>query len=48
MLLLTDDPVAAERIGAGMVESAVYEIGIPANRLVNLQGAENRLTPAEG
>lgn len=47
-LLLTDDPVAAERVGAGLVESAVYEIDISANRLVNLQGVENQLAPAEG
>lgn len=46
LLLLTDEPTAAERVGAGLVESGVYEVDVPANRLVNLRGVENRLEQA--
>lgn len=45
VLLLTDDPAAAERVGAGLVESAVYEVDVNANRLVNMQGVENQFVP---
>ncbi len=43
VLLLTDDPVAAQRVGAGLVESAVYELDVSADRLTNVQGVENQL-----
>jgi hypothetical protein len=45
VLLLTDDLMAAERVGAGLVESGVYEIDVSANRLTNLMGVENQLAP---
>lgn len=45
VLLLTDDPMAAQRVGAGLVESAVYELEVGASRLTNLRGVENQLVP---
>lgn len=48
VLLLTDDPAAAERVGAGLVESAVYELDVSASRLANVQGVENQLAPTSG
>jgi hypothetical protein len=48
VLLLTDDPAAAERVGAGLVESGVYEVEVSASRLANLRGVENHLAPTSG
>ncbi len=48
MLLLTDEPDAAESVGAGLVESAVYELEVSADRLVNLRGVENLLVLDNG
>jgi hypothetical protein len=48
VLLLSDDPAAAEQVGAGLVEPAVYEIVVDARRLENLQGVENQLAPTNG
>lgn len=45
VLLLSDDPAAAERVGAGLVEPGVYEMVVDASRLANLRGVENQLTP---
>ncbi len=41
LLLLTDDPVSAQRVGAGLVEPAVYEIVVDTDRLTNVHGIEN-------
>lgn len=46
VLLLADDPAVAERVGAGLVESAVYEVDVESNRLANMQGVENQLVTA--
>lgn len=48
VLLLTDEPADAERVGAGLVESGVYELEVAANQLTNLQGVENQLVPTKG
>ncbi len=48
VLLLSDDPAVAERVGAGLVEPGVYEMVVTANRLSNLQGVENQLAPTNG
>ena len=45
VLLLSDDPAVAERVGAGLVEPGVYEMVVDASRLSNLRGAENQLAP---
>lgn len=45
LLLLSDDPADAERVGAGLVESGVYELIVDGRRLVNLRGIENQLVP---
>lgn len=47
VLMLTDEPADAERVGAGLVESGVYELDVAVNRLTNMQGVENQLVPAE-
>ncbi|MGE2837132.1 hypothetical protein [Mycobacterium sp. SMC-4] len=44
VLLLTDDPVDAERVGAGLVEPGTYEIIVDFSRLTNQQAVENQLT----
>lgn len=43
LVLLTDEPAAAERVGAGLVDSGVYEIDVAANRLADLRAVENQL-----
>ena len=43
VLLLIDDPAAAQRVGAGLVDSGVYELEVAASRLANVQGVENQL-----
>ena len=43
VLLLTDDPSAAERVGVGLVEPGVYEIIVDTGRLTNSRGVENQL-----
>ena len=43
VLLLTDDPVAAERVKGGMVEPGVYEVIVDTTRLTDMQGVENQL-----
>lgn len=48
VLLLTDEPDVAESVGAGLVESAVYELEVSADRLVNLRGVDNLLVPNNG
>lgn len=48
LLLLSDDPADAARVGAGLVEPGVYELIVNPSRLVNLRGVENQLAPAEG
>ncbi|WP_370069139.1 hypothetical protein [Mycobacterium sp. MAA66] len=45
LLLLSDDPAGAERVGAGPVEAGIYELIVDARRLVNLRGIENQLVP---
>jgi hypothetical protein len=47
VLLLSDDPAVAERVGAGLVEPGVYEMVVDTSRLTNLRGAENQLVPAK-
>ncbi|MHA0289570.1 hypothetical protein ACXYX3_24400 [Mycobacterium sp. C3-094] len=47
LLLLTEDPVSAQRIGAGLVESGVYEVVIDTGRLSDVRGVENQLVPEE-
>ena len=44
VLLLSDDPADARRLGAGLVESGVYEMTVDTSRLMNVQGVENQLT----
>lgn len=44
VVLLTDDPAAAQGIGAGLIEPEVYELDIDARRLQNVRGVENQLT----
>ncbi|MEH3130775.1 MAG: hypothetical protein PGN27_12550 [Mycolicibacterium neoaurum] len=43
VLLLTDDPAAAQRVGAGLVEPEVYEAEVDSSRLANIRGVENQL-----
>jgi hypothetical protein len=42
-LLLTDEPTAAKRLGARLVEPGGYEVVVEVTRLVNLRGVENQL-----
>lgn len=44
VLLLSDDPAVAERIGARLVEPGIYQMVADANRLADVQGVENLLT----
>jgi hypothetical protein len=46
VLLLSDDPAEAARIGATLVEPGVYEATVETSRLANTQGVENQLTGA--
>jgi hypothetical protein len=48
VLLLSDDPAAADRLQARLVEPAVYEATVDAGRLANVQGVENQLAPTNG
>lgn len=48
VLLLSDDPAAAERLQARLLEPGVYEATVDADRLTNLQGLENQLAPTNG
>jgi hypothetical protein len=48
VLLLSDAPADAERVGAGLVEPGVYEVIVDAGRLTNVQGVENQLAPTNG
>ena len=43
ILLLSDDPDIAGRVGAGLIESGVYELIVEPSRLTNLSGVENQL-----
>ena len=45
VLLLTDDPADAERVGARLVEAGVFEAVVDNSRLTNLQGVENQWVP---
>jgi len=42
VLLLSDDPDAAGRVGAGLIEPGVYEVIVDPRRLTNVQGVENQ------
>jgi hypothetical protein len=48
VLLLSDDPAVAERLGAMLVEPGVYETTVDASRLANVQGVENQLASTNG
>ncbi len=45
LLLLTDEPDSAQRIGAGLTEPGVYEIVVDTERLSNIRGIENQWAP---
>ncbi|GCB01051.1 hypothetical protein NCCNTM_46850 [Mycolicibacterium sp. NCC-Tsukiji] len=45
VLLLTDDPADAQRVGAGLVEAGVFEAVVDASRLAGIQGVENQWVP---
>ncbi len=45
LLLLTEDPVSAQRIGAGLVEPGVYEVVVDTGRLSDVRGVEKQLAP---
>lgn len=45
LLLRSDDPADAERVGAGLVEPGVYELIVDSSRLANVHGVENLLAP---
>lgn len=45
VLLLSDDPADAERVGARLFEAGVYEVVIDASRLTNVHGVENQWVP---
>lgn len=46
VLLLSDDPAGAERVGAGLVEAGVFEAAVENSRLTNVQGMENQWVPS--
>lgn len=48
VLLLSDDPADAQRLGAGLVEPGVYEMTVDTTRLMDVQGVENQLTTPTG
>ena len=48
VLLLSDDPADAERVGASLVEPGVYEADVFAGLLANVRGVENQLAPTNG
>lgn len=43
--LLSGDPSAAERVGASLIEPAVYEVVVDARLLKDVKGVENQLAP---
>ena len=45
VLLLSDDPADAERVGAGLVEAGVFEAVVDARRLSDVHGVENQWVP---
>lgn len=45
VLLLTDDPADAQRLGAGLVETGVFEAVVDSTRLTNVQSVENQWVP---
>ncbi|SEB02043.1 MULTISPECIES: hypothetical protein [unclassified Mycobacterium] len=45
VLLLSDDPADAERVGAGRVEAGVFEAVVAANRLADVHGVDNQWVP---
>ncbi|TDK84631.1 hypothetical protein [Mycolicibacterium mucogenicum] len=46
VLLLSDEPADAERVGAGLVEAGVFEAVVDASRLANVYGVENQWVPS--
>nr|WP_155910561.1 MULTISPECIES: hypothetical protein [unclassified Mycolicibacterium] len=48
VLLLTDDPSDAGRVGAGRVEAGVFEAVVDNSRLTNVQGVESEWVPSAG
>lgn len=46
VLLLSDDPADAERVGAGLVEAGVLEAVVAAGRLADVRGVENQWVPS--
>lgn len=46
VLLLSDDPADAQRVGAGLVEAGVFEAVVDASRLTNVKGVENQWVPS--
>ena len=48
VLLLSDDPADAQRLGAGLVEPGVYETVVDASRLEDVEGVENQLATPTG
>ncbi|WP_020102351.1 hypothetical protein [Mycobacterium sp. 360MFTsu5.1] len=46
VLLLSDDPADAERVGAGRVEAGVFEAVVAADRLADVHGVENQWVPS--
>jgi hypothetical protein len=47
VLLLSDEPSSADRLGAHLVEPGVYEVTVDTRRMVNVQGVENQFAPNE-
>jgi hypothetical protein len=48
VVLLSDDPLDAGRVGAENVELGVFELTVDTHRLTNLQGVENQMVTASG
>lgn len=48
VLLLTYDPADAQRVGAGLIETGVFEAVVDSSRLTNVQGVENQWVPNAG
>jgi hypothetical protein len=48
VLLLSDDPADAERVGAGRIEVGVFEAVVENSRLTDLHGVENQWVPSAG
>ena len=45
VVLLSNDPAGAERVGAGLVEPGIFEMVVDIRRLANQIGVENQLAP---